>query len=393
MKKSLFYLTTAVVLLAINFVACHPDVWILPMDVSLDPASITLAPGETAELTPTIFPDEATIKTVTWSSSNPDVATVNDGVVTAITEGKAFITVTTKSGQKMATCHLTVGYFVSGVLLDHSVVLLTVGKSQKLTATVMPDNAPDHSVKWKSSNPDVAEVVDGVVTAKAPGTATITVTTEVGGRTATCDVRVLSEKYISMTSLQSASGVFLMISGSGEMHINWGDGSPVETHTLSASIENYYHYYSGSPPYVITIEGDDMTYLYCSANQLTGLDVRRITTLTTLNCSNNQLMVLDVSKHDALEELNCGSNQFSSLDLSHNSFLRQLWCTRSQLRELDLSNNTWLSWLVIHSNELTALDLSNNTRLIALYCEENQLSASALDSLFDSLHSNEVPFL
>ena len=78
--------------------------------ITLSPTSATLTLGETETLTliPTVLPAEATDKSVTWSSSNEAVATVTDGVVTAVAAGEATITVTTTDGAKTATCAVTV---------------------------------------------------------------------------------------------------------------------------------------------------------------------------------------------------------------------------------------------------------------------------------------------
>ena len=131
MKKRLFYLTAAMALTA-TFTACTADTTTIPTDVRLNLYSATIMPGESLTLTADITPDEAAIKTLTWSSSNPDVATVsNDGVVTGIAEGEVFISVTTNSGQKSAACKLTVVYPVSHVTLDQTVTVLAIGKSQK----------------------------------------------------------------------------------------------------------------------------------------------------------------------------------------------------------------------------------------------------------------------
>ena len=131
MKKTLLYLAAVVVLTA-TFAACTPEIRTLPMGVVLSQSSVTLVPGATLTLTAVVMPDEATIKNLTWSSSNPYVASVVDGVVTAINEGIATITVTTNSGQKSAQCEIEVSYSVTGVVLDKISSLLPVGKSKGL---------------------------------------------------------------------------------------------------------------------------------------------------------------------------------------------------------------------------------------------------------------------
>ena len=79
---------------------------------------------------------------------------------------------------------------VTGVSLNKTSTTLTVGATETLTATVLPDNAADKTVAWASKNPDIARVSEGVVTAVAPGTANITVTTTDGNKQATCAVTV-----------------------------------------------------------------------------------------------------------------------------------------------------------------------------------------------------------
>mgnify|MGYP001206635875 CR=1 FL=1 len=165
--------------------------------VSLDKTTLTFdAIGQSKTLTATVEPADATNKRVIWSTSNPSVAVVDNGVVTAVGEGTAIITVTTEDGGFTATCTVTVTIDttvpVESVSLDKTSLYLTrMGQSVQLTATVEPANATNKNVTWSSSNTDVAVVENGVVTAVGNGEAIITVTTEDGGKTATCTVTVL----------------------------------------------------------------------------------------------------------------------------------------------------------------------------------------------------------
>lgn len=165
--------------------------------VSLSPSTLTLNVGVEATLTPTITPDNATDKSVTWKSSALGVATVDtNGKVTAVAEGTATITVTTADGGKTATCEVTVTQPaetpVTSVTLDKTSLTLDVGGSDTLTATVEPANATNKAVKWSSSNENVATVdQNGNVKAVGAGTATITAAASDGsGKTATCEVTV-----------------------------------------------------------------------------------------------------------------------------------------------------------------------------------------------------------
>ncbi len=79
---------------------------------------------------------------------------------------------------------------VIGILLDKSSIELFVGDTEQLKATISPENATNQSIIWNSSDKKVAIVEDGLITALTEGTATITATTEDGGKTATCEVNV-----------------------------------------------------------------------------------------------------------------------------------------------------------------------------------------------------------
>ena len=164
-------------------------------EVTLDKTELTLTEGETETLTATVKPDNADNRKVTWSSDKTDVATVGGvGRVTAVKAGEAVVTVTTEDGGKTASCKVTVkakAVGVTDVTLDKTELTLTEGETETLTATVKPDNADNKKVAWSSDKTDVA-TVDGAgrVTAVKAGEAVVTVTTEDGGKTATCKVTV-----------------------------------------------------------------------------------------------------------------------------------------------------------------------------------------------------------
>lgn len=168
--------------------------------VSVTPRTATLtAVGETVRLTPQVTPSNASNKSVTYSSSDNDVATVSDsGVVTAVSNGTAVITVKTVDGNKTATCTITVNIpsttvAVTSVSVSPTSKSLKVGETVQLVTTVSPQNATNKSVTYQSSKPSVAIVSEtGLVTAKTAGTTTITVTTVDGNKTATSTITVTS---------------------------------------------------------------------------------------------------------------------------------------------------------------------------------------------------------
>ena len=165
--------------------------------VSLNKDALSLTVGGNETLTATVEPETATDKTVTWESSDSDVATVDQsGNVKAVASGTATINVTANdgSGQK-ASCTVTVTQPVTGVTLDQTELALYTGGSATLTATVEPSDAANQNVTWQSDNANVATVENGKVTAVSAGTATISVTTQDGGKTDTCTVKVTDPVY------------------------------------------------------------------------------------------------------------------------------------------------------------------------------------------------------
>ena len=192
--------------------ACEVTVYVPFVDVTsitLDRTQAAMEKGETLTLTATVMPDDASVKTVSWTSDNPDVAKVDEyGNVTAVGGGSAAITA--KAGEFTATCTVTVTVPVSSVSLDRTSLGLTVGETDKLTATVNPGDATNQSVSWRSSNTGVAAVDNsGLVIAIGAGTATITVTTDDGGHTATCEVTVavpVSSVTLDKTTLGLTEG-------------------------------------------------------------------------------------------------------------------------------------------------------------------------------------------
>ena len=174
---------------------------VIPVEsISLDQPYATVAVGSIVKLTATVYPDNATFKTVFWKSSDATVAEVYNGTVKAIKEGSA--TITASAGEQTATCVITVQHEmipVESVSLNLTEITIEVGETEALVATVNPDNADDKTVTWSSSDEAVATVADGVVTAIAEGSAVITASA--GGKSASCTVTV-PHVYVPVTSIE-----------------------------------------------------------------------------------------------------------------------------------------------------------------------------------------------
>lgn len=176
--------------------------------VRLNKAELTLKINQTGALTATVYPTTAVNKAITWSTSNPSVATVDqNGVVRAVGEGSCTITCTTDDGRKTAVCRVNVSIPVVGVSLEQKEINLFATKKETLIAHIQPENASNQALTWKSSNTRVVTVDEktGVVTAVGSGSATVTCTTVDGGYKASCSVTVFKKVEVQELTLNVTS--------------------------------------------------------------------------------------------------------------------------------------------------------------------------------------------
>lgn len=189
----------------------YPQV-VLATGLSLNKSSLSMQVGKTYTLTATVSPSNAQDKSVSWSSSDTNVATVSSsGVVTAKGAGSATITCKTKDGSGLKkTCTVTVVKPVSSITLSSTSVSLWVGNTKTLTATISPSSATNKTVTWKSSDTKVATVSSsGKITAVASGSCTITCTAADGlGAKSTCSV-IVKQQVKSITLNSSADTLWV----------------------------------------------------------------------------------------------------------------------------------------------------------------------------------------
>lgn len=179
--------------------------------ISLNKTSLVMNAGTTQSLTATVAPSNADDKTVSWTSSNPSVATVDRaGSVTAVSAGTTTVTAVTEDGQKTASCRVAVAATpVTGISLNRTYLVTDTSTPCRLTATITPSNADNKNVVWASDNTNVATVdQSGLVTPKATGVANVSVTTEVGGLTATCNILVVRDSTPPVVTGVADHGVY-----------------------------------------------------------------------------------------------------------------------------------------------------------------------------------------
>ena len=174
---------------------CDINVISLVKEITFNVENATVAEGKTLAIHATVLPKDADDPTLTWTSSDEKIATVDEnGVVTGVSKGEVVITATANDGSDVkAEITIEVIRLVSKITLDKTEADVIEGKTLQLTATVEPTDADNTKLTWASSDEAVATVDEnGLVTAVSKGTATITASaTDGSGVKAECAVRVL----------------------------------------------------------------------------------------------------------------------------------------------------------------------------------------------------------
>ncbi|WP_316819281.1 Ig domain-containing protein [Pedobacter nyackensis] len=181
--------------------------------VSLDFQQTTVTIGAGIRLLARVLPENATDRRLVWTSEDPQVALVDQGIVLGVKEGTTTIRVSTVDGQKSASCRMTVKPVqVQRILLSKTDLSLVVGQEHLLAATVLPDQAKDKSLKWNSSNTSVATVDQrGGIMARGKGTAIIWAVSAANPRVQTaCQVVVLNPEDL----------VFIQVTASAKVTVN-----------------------------------------------------------------------------------------------------------------------------------------------------------------------------
>lgn len=242
-RKAVFYIIAAVVSLA---TACNDVDNVVPVTgVTVDIMSLSMVIGDHETLTATIEPENASNQEVIWTSSDKEVATVDEtGKVTALAQGETKISVTSMDGGFRTSCVVAVyaePVPVTGVTLDAEAVSVAMGQRHNLKVTVLPENATDKFVVWRSDATTIAQVnASGLVNALDVGQATITVRTRDGNFAATCVVNVTPVMTLDKKTLSLSTGAL---------------GGTKLTATLPAVVQNQVLEWASSDPAVAAVSG------------------------------------------------------------------------------------------------------------------------------------------
>jgi len=269
--------------------------------VSLSATTLDLIPGETIRVAAIVQPNNATSKSVTWSSSNTGIATVNGGAVTGVANGTATITVTTINGGFQATCAVTVGVAVTSVSISPTSLNLAVNQTELLTATVLPTNATDKTVTWSSSNTGIATVNGGLVTGVADGTAIITATS--GGIQVTCTVTVgvpVTTVSVAPTSLSlgvNQNGTLtatVLPTDATNKTVTWSSSNTSIATVIPSGISTAVVIGKGNGPAIITANasGQTTTATVTVANPITSISLTPRTLAMTVNTTSQTTVLI-----------------------------------------------------------------------------------------------------
>lgn len=177
------------------------DVQVASVSFKKSVASIYV--GQKGKLFPAVLPTNAAVKTLSWTSSDPEIATVDaNGYVVAKAQGTVKITATASNGVSGSITLSVKEYPVSAVKISKRSATVSVGMTGTIRAQIAPSKASNTTVIWKSSNPSVVSVDEnGKITALSSGTAVITATSESNPKAkASCTIRVLSNSYKRATA-------------------------------------------------------------------------------------------------------------------------------------------------------------------------------------------------
>ncbi len=270
--------------------ACIFNIAAAPVAVtalSLNKTGTIIKTGESERFFALLTPSNATNQTVTWQSSDTSIAEVDvTGSVKGIAEGgPVTITATSVDGAKTATATITVvsvAVPVTGVNINKGLTTINIGKQEKLTAAILPSNATNQTLSWKSSNGSAVSVdSSGTVTGLTVGTSTVTVATADGGFTKNCLINVISDPTYTVTynsnegtgsvpvdsnSYLSGTTVIVMSGGSltrsGYTFAGWtagsgGNGTVYASgtqYTVGSSNITFYAKWTSNPTYTVTYD-------------------------------------------------------------------------------------------------------------------------------------------
>lgn len=333
-----------------------PDEKIAVESISITTAKKDLKVGDFFNLETKILPENASNTKVNWTSSNTEIASVdNAGKVHANKIGNVKIVVITEDGNKKAEFDLSIVEDIvpiKSISIKYAGGMIRKGDIVSLQVIILPENTTDKSLTWESSNSLIATVdKEGKVNFIGDGEVYIT-------------AKSSNKITVGVIKLETTVGVICSIPDAN-----------FKRALLNYWVSNSEKLDSNRDGEISVAEAEKIKHLHVfekNISNLTGIEY--FVNLKSLNCYNNKLRVLNVTKCKELVDLRCGMNNLESIDLSKCTKLKHLNIYRNPLKSIDLSNNPDITFLNFwQCQELKSLDLSNCRELKNIDCSCNNL--------------------
>ncbi|MBE9488613.1 MAG: fimbrillin family protein [Bacteroidetes bacterium] len=336
----------------------------------LNKTDLSINIGETEKLTTKLFPANENA-TYSWDSRNPAIATVTDGVITAISKGTTIISVTT--GEQTIICYVTVipkpisipdPYFKQALInanfdrnRDNEISITEALNIQTL-------NLSKKNIKSLKGIENFTELTK--LNCNETKISSLDVSKNSKLTSLSCD-------KTAITSLNVSKNLNLTYLHCNETAISSLDVSKnTKLTSLSCSINKI--------PVLNVDNNIKLTLLHCSDTKIASLNINNNIDLTDLSCSETDVTSLDVSKNINLKSLYCYSTDIASLDLSKNPVLESISCSSTDITSLDISNNIEINDISCDNTTISTLDLSKITKLQCLICSSTDISSLNLNN-------------
>ncbi len=223
-----------------------PSNTVNPTDIKLSSASVTINAGSSKNVTATVVPDNATNKALTWTSTDNNIATVSNGMIYGKSPGTAYIDVSTSTGISKRIQVVVNSIAISSIKLSQTSAKIGKGGQIKLYVTFTPSNASNKTIKWVSSDNNIATVDgNGLVTTHNAGRVVIRATS-VNGKVSYCNINVTNDT-IAVSSISLNSNQYI---------IKVGEKAPITAIINPHNATNQKVTFASSNPGIATLDSD-----------------------------------------------------------------------------------------------------------------------------------------
>lgn len=390
----------------------------------------SLEVDEEINLIADIIPSNTTNKEINWTSSNPEIASIDKtGKIHAIKEGKTIVTVSTKIGNKTDNYEITIKEKIipiESISLEYNGKTIKNGDIVSLVINILPINTTNRNIKWTSDKPEIASVnEDGQVSFLKDGKVTITATSINNNVKGTIELATTVEEFCNIPdNFFKLALLNYWINPSKKLDANEdGEISHSEAKSIThliiaeknisnlAGIENFVNLthldcYNNNLKHIDISKCINIIDLRCGYNQIENIDLSNLSNLEHLNIYHNLIQSIDLTKCPKikylnlwqchlltsldltncteLENLDCSCRELKSVDISQCTKLKYLECKSSKIKELNTTNCSKLETINVCNSQVQSLDLSNCTELRVLEvagCELNSLDLSSSTKL------------